>query len=236
MDATALRWVLAIIGVVVIVGVYLYTLYQGKLRRQAAIKTFTHEELETGGIEDESLRDELSHINTLLEQEVKEEDIEDININPAMDAAAPSTSQKKHEPVELPLALLEIDDQHRIAHVLRAEDGRLLTGHELESAMEHAQLDIRQDGFACSVDTHADYLLAGLSQSGSLADINDAEFVTPGLVCFFDSAQVENALPCYEAMLKKIDDLVRILDLKVYSEDMILLTLQHVTETRNRLV
>ena len=37
MDATALRWILAIIGVLVIAGVYLFTIYQNRLRRNAAI-------------------------------------------------------------------------------------------------------------------------------------------------------------------------------------------------------
>ena len=43
-------------------------------------------------------------------------------------------------------------------------------------------------------------------------------------------------LGCYEIMLKKVDELVRILELKVYSQDLDLLTLQHVTDIRKKLV
>ena len=57
MDATTLRWVLAVIGVVVIAGVYFFSVYQGRIRRQGAVKTFTHDEFERGLIEDDNLRD-----------------------------------------------------------------------------------------------------------------------------------------------------------------------------------
>ena len=36
-------------------------------------------------------------------------------------------------------------------------------------------------------------------------------------------------------MLKKIDELVRLLEIKVYDESLLLLTLKHVTDTRQRL-
>ena len=55
------------------------------------------------------------------------------------------------------------------------------------------------------------------------------------MVCFFDCSCYEQPKGCYELMLKKVDELVRILDLKVYDENLQLLTLQHVTDTRKRL-
>ncbi len=235
MDATSLRWILAIIGVVVILGVYLFSIYQSKLRRNAAIKTFTHDELESGVIEDESLRDELSHINTMLDQEVDNDDVKDIKITPELDSREVLEEPPRPELV-LPSALLDIASSSRVAHVLKPDDNHILTSSELVSAFQHVQLDLQDDGLVKSgVGENADFLLASLSGDGMLTGMHDAQFATPGLVCFFDIRKCEKPMGCYEFMLKKIDELVRVLNLKVFDEDLQLLTLQHVTEIRSRI-
>jgi FtsZ-interacting cell division protein ZipA len=235
MDATSLRWILAIIGVVVILGVYLFSIYQNKLRRNAAIKTFTQDELESGVIEDETLRAELSHINTLLDQEVDEEDIEDINITPELDTVV-IAKESTRPALMLPSGLLDIARNNRVAHVLKPDDDHLLTSAELISAFQHVQLDLQDDGLVKSKqEESADFVLASLSDDGSLTDLNNPQYTTPGLVCYFDISNCELPMSCYELMLKKIDELVRVLNLKVYDEDLHLLTLQHVTDTRSRI-
>ena len=52
MDASALRWVLAIIGIVLLLGIYLYGLHQSRLRKRAAVDTFTREEIDSAFIEE----------------------------------------------------------------------------------------------------------------------------------------------------------------------------------------
>jgi FtsZ-interacting cell division protein ZipA len=235
MDATALRWILFIIGVVVILAVYLFSIYQSKLRRNAAIKTFTQEELENDDIVDESLRDELSHINTMLDQEVDEEDIADIKITPTVESrVAPEAPVR---PVmTLPYRLLDIPMTDRVAHILKPSDDHLLTGAELISAFEHVKFELQADGGVKAVnDENCDFILASLTQEGSLNGLSDPQYSTSGLVCYFDIRKCQHAMGCYELMLKKIDELVRVLDLKVYDEDLQLLTLKHVTDTRSRI-
>lgn len=243
MDATALRWVLAIIGVIIIVGVYLYTLYQNKLRRRAAIKTFTDEELEheSGYIEDETLRKELSSINTMLDQDVLDNEILDkeiskIKIHPGPDSGNNIIVDKKSD-IHLPQSLHEIPSENLVAHVLKHTDGRVLTGAELNNAFEHVGLEQNGEGFFELKEKSASGLkFMDITASGSFTEINDAQFSTYGLVCYFDLELCEQPEVCYELMLKKIDELVRILDLKVYKENLQLLTLQHVTEMRKRLM
>ncbi len=235
MDATSLRWILGIIGVVVILAVYLFSIYQSKLRRHAAIKTFTQDELETGVIEDESLRDELSHINTMLDQDVGKDDIADIKITPALDSRVVVEETLRPELV-LPSGLLDIARSHRVAHVLKPDDDHLLTSAELISAMQQMQLDLQDDGLVKSeAEQNSNFYLASLSGDGTLTGMSDPQYSTPGLVCFFDISNSEQPMGCYEFMLKKIDELVRVLNLKVYDEDLNLLTLQHVTEIRSRI-
>ena len=52
MDASSLRWTLAIIGIVLLVGIYLYGLQQNKMRKRAARETFTREEIDSAFTED----------------------------------------------------------------------------------------------------------------------------------------------------------------------------------------
>jgi len=244
MDATSLRWVLAIIGIVILAGVYLYTLYQQKLRRRAAIKTFTHEEIESGVIEDEHLSRELSSINSMLDDDLIDSDIDQIKINPALNSAdAPALSPKTQTDratakvsVELPRAMSTIDDDKLVAYVLKHADDRVLTGSELLNAFKHAAMEINEQGLAeFSQNPVAQYIVANMTADGSLNEITDPQFFSFGIVFFFDMSETELPLSCYESMLKKVDELVRLLQLKVYDQNFQLLTLQHVNDTRDRL-
>ena len=235
MDATALRWVLAIIGVVCIAGIYLYTTYQNRLRRRAAIKTFTSEELEQSFIEDETLREELSNIHTMLEEELDEEEITDIKINPGLEAETQKTQETKPD-LELPEAATKLLPDNLIAHVLKRDDDRLFTSEELLEALQHTAFMLDDDNYFVPVcDMTSAFRVGNMKDDGSFTDIESPEFCSDALVCFFDKAENDQSLQRYELMLKKIDELVRILDAKVYTHDLHLLTLSHVTELRDQL-
>ena len=147
MDAGALRWILAIIGILVIAGVYLFAQHQNRIRRQGAIKTFTQDELENGLIEDENLRQELSSISTMLDQDDLKQDIGDLKINPALDANIKQSSKPKPA-IHLPLVMQKVSDDNLIAHVLKHADDRVLTGMEIENAFQHIGLQVDDDGYA----------------------------------------------------------------------------------------
>lgn len=232
MDASALRWVLAIIGVVVIVGIYLYSIYHERLRRRGAASTLTREELEAAIIEDESLRKELSSINSMLDRELNSDEINDIKINPGLEAETRKTQAQ--QPVkELPACVQEINSKDLVAHVLMPDDGRLLTGEELLNAFVHTGFQLNDDGFFHLLEPQpAEFKLCNLTKTGSLKQVDQADFSTPGMVIYFDMSGCGQAQGCYELMLKKIDELVRILDVKVYSHDFQLLTIQHVSDIR----
>ncbi len=232
MDASALRWVLAIIGVVVIVGIYLFSKYQERLRRGGAVNTLTREELEAAIIEDESLRKELSSINTMLDEELNNDEINHIKINPGLEAETRKT--QRPQPVkQLPDCVKQIDGRNLVAHVLMHDDGRLLTGGELQNAFTHSGFELSKGNFYHLADSEAaEFKLCNLSKTGSLQQVAQADFTTPGIIIYFDMSGCGQAEGCYELMLKKIDELVRILDVKVYSHDFQLLTIQHVSDIR----
>ncbi len=236
MDATALRWVLAVIGIVVIAGVYLFAQYQNRVRRRGAIDTLTQAELEHDLIEDEGLREELSSISTRLEQDDVDPGVDEIKINPALDASIKQSAGKKKRVVHLPRILQLIGDNNLVAHVLKHADDRVLTSAELRDAFRHGGLQVGTDGYARLEETSdGGFMFGDLSETGSFASIEDPQFSSYGIVGFFDLSTCEEPRVCYELMLKKTDELVRMLDLKVYNQDLQLLTLQHVTETRERL-
>ena len=197
---------MAIIGIVVIAGVYLFSVYQSRLRRQAAIKTFTHDELDEGvEIADERLRDELSHINTMLEQEVSRDDISEIKINPSLDGDNPNV-RKEPEALTLPALVLDIAAEHRIVHALKSEDNRLCSGAEIREALNHTELAVAETGLARTGGGEAPgFMVAALNQDGSLANLDDPEFSCYGLLCYFNAVESRQPIPSYELMLKKID-------------------------------
>lgn len=245
MDASALRWVLAIIGVVVIAGIYLYSLYQEKLQRRAAIKTFTQDELEAGLIEDENLTKELSNINTMLDDDIDKHELNGIKINPGLEDDAKKQESKesgsrklesKKTPPLLPELLTEIHPDNLVVHILKRADDQLLTAEELTDAFAHTGFTLDSNFyFRLNDNTGIKLELVNMTASGSFNKINDPGFCSAGLVCYFDKKQCKQPVRSYDLMLKTIDELVKVLDLKVYNQDFQLLTLQHVTEIRTRI-
>lgn len=236
MDATALRWVLAIIGIAIIAGIYLYSLFQNKQRREAAVKTFTNEEIESGFIEDETLRAELSNINAMLDEEINESEINQIKINPGLEGKS-DTDYSSNADIELPEEVCKLLPDHRIVHILKPLDDHLLTGSEINNALQHSDFVLNdQFRFYLANNSTARFQILNLSIDGSFENIQEEQFTSQGLVCCIKLDECSQPFSCYETMLKKVDELVRILDLKVYSHNLDLLTLQHVTEIRKQLL
>jgi len=258
MDATTLRWILAIIGVVVIGGIYGYSLWQDRRRRHAAVRSLTREELEAGFIEDDALREELSSLSERIDEEAPV-DVDGIRINPGLEAAGSTDApipelSTDPEAVETAPAEPPVSDEaaaeseasadetlqlsaHCVAHILRQREDRSLSGDAILLAGERCGLALDADGFLAprSDSSPPPFRCANLSQSGSFASIHEAAFKARGLLCWFDTREQAEPLGSYEQMLKTIDELVRELDLKVYNQDLELLTLQHVTDLRHRL-
>jgi FtsZ-interacting cell division protein ZipA len=258
MDATTLRWILAIIGVVVIGGIYGYSLWQDRRRRHAAVRSLTREELEAGFIEDDALREELSSLSERIDDKAPV-DVDGIRINPGLEAAGTNDTpvpdlSADPDAAETPPAEKTGSDEavsgndaaagetlqlsaHCVAHILRQREDRPLSGDAILLAGERCGLTLDADGFLSprAAASPAPFRCANLSQSGSFASIHEAAFKTQGLLCWFDTREQAEPLGSYEQMLKTIDELVRELDLKVYNQDLELLTLQHVTDLRHRL-
>ncbi len=76
---------------------------------------------------------------------------------------------------------------------------------------------------------------SSLSAPGHFSDLALLEFATLGLNCFFDLEACDNPYKEYEIMLKKIDELVRLLNVRVCQANQQLLTISEVTEIRKKL-
>ena len=232
MDASALRWVLAIVGIALLVGIYLYGLHQARLRKRAAVETFTREEIDSAFIEDEQLREELKNLNQVMNQSDPGEDFGQITINPAIEAGL--------APVEKSLpdfftadVLAGIKEENLISYLLRHPDSRLITGEEIESALKHTEFEISSEGYLEYRQQDALYFaITSLSPPGHFCDIEQLEFTTLGFNCFIDLESNPNPAASYELMLKKIDELVRLFNVKVYQSNHELLTISNVTQVR----
>ena len=234
MDASALRWALAIIGVVLLVGIYLYGLQQNRLRKRAARDTFAREEIDSAFIEDEQLREELDNLGQIISSDASNPELESININPALEA---NLSPEPAPVIELCIvdSIRAIEDDNLVSHLLLHADQRLITGEELVSATSHAGLMVNAEGLLEYESEEFCFCFASLSEPGHFSNLDTLEFATLGLNCFFDLESCDDPFKNYETMLKKIDELVRLLGVRVYQSNQQLLTISDVTEIRNKL-
>ena len=236
MDASALRWALAIIGIVLLVGIYLYGLQQNRMRNRAARETFTREEIDTAFIEDSQLRVELDNLGEIISKQSNQVNVDDISINPALEADI-GTARKPTAEIYIVDSISEIDPQKLISHYLIRSDQGLVTGEEVQAILSYTGLELGQSGM---LEYHESgqlcFSIANLSEPGHFSDLESSEFTTVGLNCFINLESNQNAFKNYETMLKKIDELVRLLNFKVYQSNQQLLTISEVTDIRKKLL
>ena len=235
MDATTFRWVLVIIAIILAVAIYVFGQYQARLRKRNALETFTREEVDSAFIEDEQLRFELNNLNNILRDNESGEALDDIQINPAQEAQKTPYALPDPE-IFVPATLAGKDAGRLISYHLRHGDFRLITGEEASDAVQQTGLELNAAGYLeYREEGEVAFQVASLSAPGDFAEIKNLDFSTIGLNCFIDLDQSEYPRFGYEAMLKKVDELVRMLDVKVYKPDQELLTISDVTETREKL-
>lgn len=235
MDATAFRWVLVAIAVVVVLAIYFFGQYQSRLRRRSAIESMTRDEVDTAFTEDEQLHVELDNLNRILNEDERGAEVDDIRINPAEDA--PQTPFTLPDPeIFVPAMLSGRDPERMVSYHLRHGDFRLITGEEASRAVEQTGLALNGAGYLeYRLDGEVAFRVASLSAPGTFNDIERLDFATLGFNCFVDLDACTDPQRAYEAMLKKIDELVRALGVKVYKPGQELLTITDVTGIRERL-
>ena len=235
MDAATFRWVLVAIAVVLALAIYFYGSHQARLRKRSAIETFTREEIDSAFIEDEQLREELDNLNQIIRDNESIDDLDQIRINPAIDSESTPHILPDVE-MFFPKWLLAKDEDRLISYLLRHDDFRLITGEEANSAVNLSGLELNAEGYLeFRLEDDIAFQIASLTAPGNFSGIDKLEFSTLGFNCFIDLDSCEHAVPAYEAMLKKIDELVRLLNVKVYKSSQELLTISDVTDARSRL-
>ena len=236
MDASALRWVLAIIGIVLLVGIYLYGLQQNRMRKRAARETFTRDEIDTAFIEDSQLKVELDNLGDIISADSEQVNLSDIRINPALEDDIGPVKKQTAE-VFIAKVVSEIEPSKLVSHLLMRADYRLLTGEEVQSALSYAGLELAPNGMLEFYEgEQLCFSMANLSEPGHFSGIESPEFTTLGLNCFINLDSNDNAFKNYEKMLKKIDELVRLLNFKVYQSNRQLLTISEVSDIRKKIL
>jgi FtsZ-interacting cell division protein ZipA len=235
MDAATFRFVLVVIAVLIALAIYLYGLHQSKLRRRSAIDSFTRDEIDSAFGEDEALRDELDNLNQILREDELDEKIDEIEINPGRDAQTTPFSLPDPE-IFLHPSIADRDADRVVSYHLRHEDFRLITGEEADDAVRQAGLETNVEGLLeCREDGMVAFRIASLSAPGDFSAVENLDFSTLGFNCFIDLDDCEDPRRAYETLLKKVDELVRLLNVKVYKPDQQLLTISDVTTVREKL-
>lgn len=235
MDATVFRWVLIVIAILLGFAIYFYGLHQSRLRKRNAMETFTREEIDSAFVEDEQLHHELSNLNRILQDNEAEENLDEIQINPAKEAQKTPYALPDPE-IYVPTWLAKKDQDRVISYQLRHDDYRLITGEEADAAVQHTGLEKNDEGFLeYQQQGEVLFQIVSLTAPGHFFEIAQLDFATLGFNCFIDLDSCARPHLAYEAMLKKIDELVRMLNVKVYKPGQELLTLSDVTDIRENL-
>jgi len=235
MDASTFRWVLVIIAVLLALAIYFYGQHQSRLRKRSAIDTFTREEIDSAFVEDEQLRSELDNLNQILRENEAEDNLDDIEINPGREVQTTPFSLPDPQ-IHVHQAISKLKPERLINYHLRHTDFRLITGEEVASAILQAALEVNDDGLLEFRDGEAvAFQVASLTAPGDFSNVRNLDFSTLGLNCFIDLDSCETPGPAYEILLKKIDELVRLLNVKVYKSTQELLTISDVTDIRKSL-
>jgi hypothetical protein len=238
-DAATFRWALVIIALLIALGIYFYGQHQSRLRRRSAIDTFTREEIDSAFVEDEQLRTELSNLNQILRENEAEENLDDIQMDSPLEVEATPFALPDPE-IHLHRLVAKRDSARLINYHLRHGDYRLITGEEAQAAVQQAGFETDAEGLLeyRQTDDSGDiaFRIASLSAPGDFTNVGDLDFSTLGLNCFIDLDDCESPQLAYETLLKKVDELVRILNLKVFKPSQELLTISDVTDTRKSLL
>jgi FtsZ-interacting cell division protein ZipA len=235
MDAAAFRWVLVIIALLVALAIYLYGLHQSRLRRRSAIDSFTRDEIDSAFVEDEALRSELDNLNQIFRDDELGDDVDDIEINPGREVQTTPFTLPDPE-IYVHAAIARRDAGRLVNYHLRHDDFRLITGEEAADAVRQTGLEANVEGLLeYREDGAVSFRVASLSAPGDFNAIDNLDFSTLGFNCFIDLDDCGDPRRAYEALLKKVDELVRVLNLKVYKPSQELLTISDVTEIRKKL-
>ena len=166
MDASALRWTLAIIGIVLLVGIYLYGLHQNRLLKRAAMETFTRDEIDSAFIEDEQLREELDILNQIMNEADQLASLGEININPALEANLASGNLPTPD-LFIADVVARIEKERVISYLLKHHDHRLITDEEIVNAVNHIGLTINPDDYLeYQEDGEVHFTIASLTEPG----------------------------------------------------------------------
>ena len=235
MDASELRWTLAIIGIVLLVGIYLHGLYQNRLSKRIAMETLTSDAADSVFIEDEELHAELDNLSQIMGESDDDYSFDEIKINTAIETD--SNPAKPSSPEWFVADIISsLDPDQMVGYLLYHSDYQFLVNEKVENAMRLIGLIPNMDGY---MEYHHEYELiftvVSLSAPGHFFDIDEPEFFTQGLHCFIDLQTNCNPPAAYEIMLKKIDELVHLLDIKVYQSNHDLLAISDVTRVRSKL-
>ena len=235
MDAAAFRWVLIAIALLVLLAIYFYGRYQSRLRQRSSIDNVTREEIDSAFVEDEQLRSELDNLNPSLDDAEYDDDIADLEITPVRVAQPAPRSLPDPELFEH-AAVAACNPDRLVSYHLRHDDFRLVTGEEAGDARRQVGLQLGDSGLLeYRENDRLLFRVASLSKPGEFHDIDSLEFVTLGFNCFIDLDSSEDAVAAYEALLRKVDELVRVLNVKVYKPTQELLTISDVTAVRDKL-
>jgi len=251
MDASLLRWILLVIGLLVILGVYLAGLHQVRMRKQAQIENFTRGD-DPLDILDVDLHRELQNLDAVVKEDSQAVTQESV-VSPSLEIQAeekpapiraPQAAAVESRTVAVPRSLrrttegasVAMPSRDLILFYLKSVSGEPVRLRFLIQILQNSGLEYGERQMYHFVDCNQIlFSVAALTDDGVLDPGQAPNTTLPGVVCYMKLAQESQPQRAFEKMLQVIDFLVRGLEFKVYKPDWRLLTVDDVRNLRNKL-
>jgi len=246
MDSDLLRLILLVLGILLVVGIYLWDRYQRRglhlprSLRKSARKRHLEPTLDgeiPGGADapsDDSLPPgEFVGEPVLLHRWDTSADNKDSQLSMDLTFSAQGESDYLH----IDPALLDEVPRLIVQVVLIAREGPI-AGAQIREALQTVDMRFGEMNIYHRLNTHGQALfsLASMVEPGSFPENQNEDFSTPGLVLFTQLPGVQDGLSIYSDMLFTAERLAALLNVELHDESRSVLTRQTIEHTREKIL
>lgn len=238
MEESSLRWILLVVGIVILAAIYLFDVLQKRSRRDEEDfdQVVTEEKIEPSLIEDiDHATTEETFVEEISAEELNDDDMEGVESNIDIDidkAPVDSQSQDSTVPVAEQAMVIQL--------AVLAKQGEPMLGVELVAAFTELELEFGDMGiFHCykrlgGVENQL-FHVANLLEPGTFPVGSMSDFRSTGIVLFFQVSDLIDSHEAFDSLLNTARELSQRFNARLVDETMVELSLDKIADIQARL-
>ena len=238
MEESSLRWILLVVGIVILAAIYLFDVLQKRSRRDEEDfdQVVTEEKIEPSLIEDiDHATTEETFVEEISAEELNDDDMEGVESKIDIDidkAPVDSQSQDSTVPVAEQAMVIQL--------AVLAKQGEPMLGVELVAAFTELELEFGDMGiFHCykrlgGVENQL-FHVANLLEPGTFPVGSMSDFRSTGIVLFFQVSDLIDSHEAFDSLLNTARELSQRFNARLVDETMVELSLDKIADIQARL-